>query len=407
MNAMQGKNKPFANPVWVGLLAILMLVGFAAWIFQLNVGLKSTGMSNPISWGLYIITFAFLVGLSAGGLIVSSLAYILKNDRLESIAPLGVIVAVACVVGAMAIIIPDVGHPEKVINILFSGNLASPLMWDIFILLAYLAIGLIEVWLLFGKRWKQVEPESKRRVIRGMAFFVLPVAILVHSITAWIFGLQVGRPFWFTGLMAPIFISSALVSGLGLLLLVMLAVRRSAKLPAEHFTFLGSLLAVFIALDFFLLFSELMTISYARGVEAFGVVEDLLIGPYASFFWTEILLGMVAPFLLLVIPATRRSMTWIGLASFLAMGGVFLKRLNIILPSFQRLNIDYIPGVSLGRYAGFVNPFTNQPAYFPTWVEVAITVGVLAGVLFLITVGVNLTTTWREGHPAVTEAKAA
>jgi molybdopterin-containing oxidoreductase family membrane subunit len=407
MIAMQAKGKLFANPVWTGLLVILMLAGFAAWIFQLNNGLASTGLSNPVSWGLYIITFAFLVGLSAGGLIVSSLAYVLKNDRLESIAPLGVIVAVACVIGAMAIIIPDVGHPEKVVNILFSGNPGSPLFWDIFILLAYLAVGLVEFWLVFGRRAGGAEAERKQKTMRVMAYFVLPIAVLVHSITAWIFGVQVGRPFWFTGLMAPIFISSALVSGLGLLLLVMLVVRRSMQIAAEQFTFLGSLLAAFISLDFFLLFSELLTVSYARGVEEFGVVAALLNGPYAVYFWVEVLLGMIAPFVVLVIPATRRSTAWIGMASFLAMGGVFLKRLNIILPSFQNLNLDYAPGVSLGRYAGFVSPFTKEPAYWPTLVEVAITIGVLAGVLFLITLGVSLANARKDAKPAMAEARAA
>src|SRR5690606_24640132 len=119
---------------------------------------------------------------------------------------------------------------------------------------------------------------------------------------------------------------------------------------------LGSLLAAFIALDAFLLFSELMTIGYAQGVNEFNVVGALLTGSFAPFFWAEVVLGLLVPFVLLVVPATRRSAGWVGLAAALAMGGVFLKRLNIILPSFQSLNLDYAPGVSLGRYLGFVSP---------------------------------------------------
>ncbi|MEX2162111.1 MAG: NrfD/PsrC family molybdoenzyme membrane anchor subunit [Anaerolineales bacterium] len=399
------KNLSLKGLVWPGLLAALMLMGVAAWVYQYSAGLQVTGLSNPVSWGLYIITFAFLVGLSAGGLIVSSLAYIMKNDSLERIAPLGVIVAVASIMGAMAIIIPDVGHPERIVNILLGGNPSSPLFWDIVILIAYLAIGMVEWWILFGKRWRTAEPTRKNRVLRRLAYFVLPLAILVHSVTAWIFGLQVGRPFWFTGLMAPIFISSALVSGLGLLLLVMLAVRRSAKIKDEQFTSLGTLLASFIALDAFLLFSELMTISYARGVDAFNVVSELLTGRYAPFFWGEVLVGLVIPFLILVLPYTRRSIQWIGLASGLAMVGVFLKRMNIILPSFQNLNLDYAPGVSLGRYTQFASPFTNQPTYMPTWVEIMITVGVLAGVLFVITLGINQARTHLK--PFAGEARSA
>jgi dimethyl sulfoxide reductase membrane subunit len=409
---MKTQSRLFAHPAWLGVLTVLMLAGLGAWIYQVRFGLVVTGMSNPISWGLYIITFAFLVGLSAGGLIVTSMAYILRHERLYSIAPLGVIVAVACVVGAMAIIIPDVGHPERIYEILLRPNFASPLTWDIFILTLYLAIGLVEAWLLFSRRADAADAARKDRILRYLAYLVLPVAILVHSVTAWIFGLQVGRPFWFTGLMAPIFISSALVSGLGLLVLVMLAVRRAGrmKIADDQFTLMGGLLAAFIALDFFLLGSELLTLSYARGVEAFAIVRELVVGSFAGFFWVEILLGVVVPFVLLVLPATRRSPAWVGLAGFLAMAGVFLKRLNIILPSFGELNLSYAPGVSLGRYEAFASPFSMQPGYTPTAVEVLVTLGVLAGVLMLITIGVHLATTARqrrEVRPLVAEASRA
>jgi dimethyl sulfoxide reductase membrane subunit len=381
---MQSKNRSLGNMVWSGLFFILMLLGFATWIYQLNAGLVSTGMSNPVSWGLYIIVFAFLVGLSAGGLIVSALAYILKNERLEKIAPLGVVVAVACVIGAMAMIIPDVGHPEKVFNILFSGNVASPLFWDIVILFTYLIIGLVELWLIVRG--------TAHAKLRWMAYLILPVAILVHSVTAWIFGLQVGRPFWFTGLLAPIFISSALVSGLGLLLLVMLAVRRKFEIPDDTFSYLGGLLAAFIALDAFLLFSELVTLTYARGIEEFTIANLMLTGPFAVFFWIEVLAGVLLPFVILLVPSLRRSPMWVSVAGLLAMFGVLLKRVNIIAPSFQHLNIDYAPGVSTGRLVELAGPFTNQPVYSPTWVEYMIVIGVLGGVAFLITVGVAVLT---------------
>ena len=67
--------------VWLGLLAVLMLIGLVAWINQLVLGLQVTGMRNLVTWGLYIITFTFLVGMSAGGLIVSSAAYVFKVER--------------------------------------------------------------------------------------------------------------------------------------------------------------------------------------------------------------------------------------------------------------------------------------------------------------------------------------
>jgi molybdopterin-containing oxidoreductase family membrane subunit len=387
---MKTKSLSVTNIVLLGVLVALIIAGIATWVYQMIQGLQITGLSNPISWGLYIISFAFLVGLSAGGLIVTSLAYILNNKRLEAIAPLGIIVSVACVIGAMLIIIPDVGLPFRIPRILIRPNITSPLTWDIFILITYLVIGLVEAWVFFSKKWK-AQPEKQERTLRVMAYIVLPVAVLVHSVTAWIFGFQVGRPFWFTGLMAPIFIASALVSGLALLVLVMLGVQKAGwmKIDDSQYPFLGGILAGFIAVDIFLFLSELLTIGYAGGIDADRVARDLISGSHAPFFWVEIFGGVVLPFLLLVLPATRRSKAWVGVASALAMIGVFLKRVNIILPPFEKVNIDYTPGVSLGRYSEYVSPFTTSPIYEPTLPEVVITIGVFAGVIFLIIVGVQ------------------
>lgn len=387
---MQAKSRSVTSLVLLGVLVALIIAGIAAWVYQMNQGLQITGLSNPVSWGLYIISFAFLVGLSAGGLIVTSLAYILNNERLEAIAPLGIIVSVASVIGAMLMIIPDVGLPWRIATILVRPNITSPLTWDIFILITYLVIGLVEAWVFFSKKWK-AQPEKQKRTLRTMAYIVLPVAVLVHSITAWIFGLQVGRPFWFTGLMAPIFIASALVSGLALLILVMLGVQKAGwmKIDDSQYPFLGGILVGFIGVDIFLFLSDLVTIGYAGGTDAGRVVNELVVGSHAPFFWAEILGGVVLPFLLLVLPATRRSKTWIGVAAALAMVGVYLKRVNIILPAFEKINVDYAPGVSLGRYTEYTSPFTTAPNYAPTLPELIITVGVFAGVIFLIILGVQ------------------
>jgi len=387
---MQTKQRSVSNLAWIGVLAALIIAGIATWVYQMNQGLQITGLSNPVSWGLYIISFAFLVGLSAGGLIVTSLAYILRNEKLEAIAPLGIIVSVACVIGAMLMIVPDVGMPFRIWTILAHPNLTSPLTWDIFILLTYLIIGLFEAWVFFGKSWK-AKPEKQEKVLRTMAYIVLPIAVLVHSITAWIFGLQVGRPFWFTGLMAPIFIASALVSGLALLILVMLVVQKTGwmKIDDAQFPFLGGLLVSFIAVDIFLFLSDILTIGYAGGTGADRVVKDLVSGSHAPLFWFEIIGGVIIPFLLLVLPATRKSKSWIGVAAALALVGVYLKRVNIILPAFLKINVNYAPGVSIGRYSEYTLPFTTTPTYTPTLPELIITIGVFAGVLFLITLSVQ------------------
>ena len=387
--------------VWLGLLAVLMLIGLVAWINQLVLGLQVTGMRNLVTWGLYIITFTFLVGMSAGGLIVSSAAYVFKVERLKSMAPVGIVVAIASVLGAMAMIVPDVGHPERLFNIVAGGRFTSPIVWDLFVISLYLLVGLFEAWVFFGGRWRKQSEVQRERVLKVAAWIAFPVAILVHSITAWIFGLQIGRPFWNSALMAPIFLSSAIVSGLGLLLVVAFLGRKKniPGLGAENRSAIAGLLSAFVALDLFLLFCDLFTALYAGQTSAAAGATVLVSGSLAPIFWSEVAFGALLPLVLLAIPQTRRSPGWLGLAGALVMLGVFAKRINIIMPGYlEQENISFAPGVSTGDFvpaAGDLfragqSSFTNVPSYLPTITEIVITLGILAMVAFVVTIGVQL-----------------
>lgn len=385
---------------WMALLIVLVLVGFGVYIRQLIYGLQVTGMSNRVSWGLYIITFAFLVGLSAGGLIVSSSAYVLKIEKLKQMAPVGIVVAVACIIGAAAMIMADVGHPERVLNIVLGGRYTSPIAWDFLVISIYLLVGLYECWIFFSKHWKGETEERRENVLAKAAYFSLPIALLVHSITAWIFGLQVGRPYWDTALMAPIFISSAVVSGLGILLIIAYLGRKNAipGLDEENVGTLAKILIGFILLDLFLLFCDLFTLVYSGGTIQADAALLILTGKFAPLLWFELIAGMIAPVIILINKATRRSPSWLAAAGLLVMVAVFLKRINIILPGFMVLNIPNGPGVSTGRFVQSTGKFFEAgessfaavSTYMPTISEIAITIGVLSLVALIITYGIGL-----------------
>lgn len=385
---------------WMALLLVLVLVGFGFYIRQLMNGLQVTGMSNPVSWGLYIITFAFLVGLSAGGLIVSSSAYVLKIEKLKQMAPVGIVVAVACIIGAAAMIMADVGHPERVLNIVFGGRYTSPIAWDFLVISIYLCIGLYECWIFFGKRWRGESEEKRESVLAKAAYFSLPIALLVHSITAWIFGLQVGKPYWDTALMAPIFISSAVVSGIGVLLIIAYLGRKAVipGLDEENVSTMSKILIGFVLLDLFLLFCDLFTPVYSGGTTPAEAALIILTGKFAPLLWAEVIVGMIVPLFILTNKSTKRSPGWLATAGFLVMAAVFLKRINIILPGFMVLNIPNGPGVSTGRFVQSTGKFFEAgqssfaavSTYAPTLSEIAITVGVLSLVALIITYGVGL-----------------
>ncbi|GAB6171372.1 polysulfide reductase NrfD [Paradesulfitobacterium aromaticivorans] len=382
-------NKRYVNP-WTIILTILSLVGLGAWVYQLTNGLIATGMRNMVSWGLYITFFMFFVGLSAGGLIVSSSATVFNIKQFKPVAKPAVLLSITCIIVATLLIFVDIGRPDRVLNLLFHPQFDSPLTWDVVVITLYLVTSLVYLY-------NMTRAEPNQRNVKVLSAIALPVAILVHSVTAWIFGLQIARPTWHSALMAPLFVASALDSGLALLLLVLIGLNTftSFKVEKKLISTLGGLLAVFIAVDVYFVFSEILTALYPGEEQLMGYLTLMLSGSLAPFFWGEIILGAVVPFLILVFPKNRMKNSLTILASALVVVGVLFKRIWLLFSSLLLPLIGLAPGVTLGAYqmpqtfGQAVTPgiWATVGSYAPTWVELAIVVGVCAFGALLFTVG--------------------
>ncbi|CBL04245.1 NrfD/PsrC family molybdoenzyme membrane anchor subunit [Gordonibacter pamelaeae] len=192
--------------------ALLTIMGLALWVMQLSGGMVQTGMRNLDSWGLYITMFMFLVGLSAGGLIISSAPRVFGVEGFGGISKIAVWTSICCTVLAIGFVVVDLGQPLRLWELFAYSNLGSPLMWDIIVLGTYLILSIVYLWATLRFEGGKGSATSLR-VISAIA---LVCAILVHSVTAWIFGLQQGREMWHTALLGPWFVSSALVCGVAL-----------------------------------------------------------------------------------------------------------------------------------------------------------------------------------------------
>lgn len=400
-------------PFVVGSLVLLaiFIAGMVAWGYQFSQGLIVTGMRNVVTWGLYIAFFMLFVGLSAGGLIVASAGTLFGARRLVPLAPLAIWVSLVTVLAAALLILPDMGHPERLLNLFLYAQVTSPLIWDIAIIFGYAILSAAYLWLhvrpalaargsrLAFSRGPLSEGQLARneRLIRRFAYVALPLAIAIHSITAWIFGLQPSRPYWDTAILAPLFITSALVSGLGLMLVVILTARRFNLLavPAETISLLGGLLAVFIATDFFMLFADYLTALYAGGPSRTDPINLLLSGQYSWVLIGEIILG-VAAFVLLFTKRARAILPLVGLAGALAIVSVFLKRFGLIAAGLHFPLVDSQPGIPLGDVTSTTAtgipteaPFAALGSYSPTIIEFAIIAGILALWVLVIAIGIR------------------
>lgn len=360
----------------IGVLAALTAAGIAAWIYQLMGGLGVTGMNNSTSWGLYIVCFMFFVGLSAGGLIVASSASVFHVAEYKKVALPAVILSTVCICCAGLFVLIDLGGIQRVWRILTGPNVTSPLFWDICVITCYLAVNVVYLRFMVSKK-----PRAQDRVA-VVSRFALPIAILVHSVTAWIFGLEMAKEGWYSAIMAPIFVASAMDSGLALLLLSLMGLTKSGVFKTEKklLSSLAGLLAASIAVDAFFIGCEVLTMAYpgAAGAETLAVMAT---GATAPFFWLEIVAGLLVPFCILVFAKNRARMGFVAFASICVVAGVFFKRVWLLLTSFVEFNVAGAPGVSLGTLGaqqGGTGMWTTAGAYAPTWVEVVVAVGVVS-----------------------------
>ena len=377
---------------WIVIPVVLVIIGLAVWIYQLTKGLQITNMRDNVIWGLYIISFMFFVGLSAGGLIIASAGRLFHVDRFKPIVRLAVVEAAVTIFTAAILIIPDLGTPSRIFNLLIHAHWMSPMIWDITVIAIYLVLSLLYIWFYMRRdladrgSWmalgtKDTSPAARARDDRltyGLAWVALPAAVLVHSITAWVFGLQISRGFWYSAIMPPLFICSALVSGLSLVIILSLITRRYGRVDFDNglVSYLGGLLAVFIAVEGFLVLSEVLAGRYP-GVPT-DAVNQLFSGRYAPGFAVEVIVGLVIPFILLAVASLRRRPSLVVFASVLALIGIFVHRANLIVIGLGEAPIRLSPGTPLGIPAEDGSSFATSSVYFPSGTEILIVLGIVA-----------------------------
>ena len=369
--------------IGIAVAAVVAAAGVALWVVQLSGGLVQTGMRNLDSWGLYITMFMFLVGLSAGGLIISSVPRAFGMKGFGGISKVAVWTSVCCTVLAIGFVVVDLGQPARLWELFAYSNLGSPLMWDIVVLGTYLILSIAYLWATLRAEAGKVSAAA----LRVISVVALVCAVLVHSVTAWIFGLQQAHELWHTALLAPWFVSSALVCGTALVLVVVIALRRAGYLELDQANVvkLAKMLGAFVVVDLYFFGCDLLTSAFPGGSGA-EVVSMLVAGPLAPFFWTEVV-GYILCAAVCFVPRLRTN-PLIVVASLLAIVGIFCKRVQLLVGGFQIPNIDYAAPVSsytvtdwtsgmAGAYQGMV--------YWPTPIEFGVALGVIGlGALLLL-----------------------
>ena len=373
--------------IGIAVAAVVAVAGIGLWIMQLTGGLVQTNMRNLDSWGLYITMFMFLVGLSAGGLIISSVPRAFGMKGFGGISKVAVWTSICCTVLAIGFVVVDLGQPLRLWELFAYSNLGSPLMWDIIVLATYLVLSIVYLWATLRAEAGKVSNTA----LRVVSVIALVCAVLVHSVTAWIFGLQQAHEFWHTALLAPWFVSSALVCGTALVLVVVIALRRVGYLELDqaYVVKLVKMLGAFVLVDLYFFGCDLLTSGFPGGSGA-EVVAMLVSGPLAPFFWVEIV-GCALAAVVCFVPKLRTN-PLIVVASLLAIVGILCKRVQLLVGGFQIPNIDYaapMSSLTVTDWTGGMAGAYQGMVYTPSPLEFGVVLGVVGLGALLLLVGLK------------------
>ena len=361
--------KVLKHVILVLIIAAALVAGAIAGIQQLQEGLGATALHEPGVWGLYVVCFAYFLGLGAGALTVASVAIHFGREQYRPVARAASVVALAALMLAGIFITADLGRPEKAHLMVTKMQLRSPLFWDFVILNAL--IGVAALYTFVPLRARLIEKggtigtllDSKLKVSAGASRIVgllagpmIVIIPVLYLVTARVFSSLQARPAWHTASLAPTFLVSALLSGLAAVAIVthLIGGFRATDTGKQAARVIAGGLLVIIVVDIVLFFVPLATMQqFDTSAQAGGA------GHLSGGMVFELIVGLLLPFALIA-AAWKRAPQLVAAPCVLILVGVLAKRWHIIISGSLHRNLPlptgtYSPnGVELGVSAGII-----------------------------------------------------
>lgn len=317
-----------------------------------------------VEWDLLIAVYPYITGLVAGAFIVSSLYHVFGLTRFAPVARFSLLTALAFLLVTPLPLVVHLGRPERAAEMFLTPNLTSAMSAFGYIWLFYLLLVLTETWLVFrpdivgyansaseGAKKTfysilalgiyEVSPESQpldKKVIKVLAFVGIPSAFLLHGYVGFIFGAVKANPWWSTPLMPIIFLMSATVSGVALLIMLYIVITKIRKMPIDQncLRSLGLWLGGFLSANVVLEALEVFNMYY-EAEESWGIVYQLITQKITlSYLGIQFVFGALLPLGILGYVALGRLgeqlKVFLSLvSSLLVLIGVFAMRWNVVI----------------------------------------------------------------------------
>src|SRR5512144_605175 len=326
---------------WMGILSVLVLLGVNAYARQFVDGLIVTGMSDQVSWGVYIANFTFIVGVAAAAAMLVIPVYIYNNKELHDLVIFGELLAVAAILMCLAFVTVDLGRPDRFWHLIpgvgqfnFPGSMLS---WDVIVLNGYLLLNVHICGYLLYCRYIGQRPATWFYI--PFVFVAIVWAVSIHTVTAFLYVGLGGRPFWNSAIVGPRFLASAFTAGPALIILALQIIRRVTeyRITDRALLTLRSIVQVSMIINVFLLFNEVFKEFYSGNLHV-ASSKYLYLGLHGHnalvpWIWTAITFNLIA-MVLLVLPVSR-SLKWLNLTCVLCIVDIWIEKgMGLVIPGF-------------------------------------------------------------------------
>lgn len=317
-----------------------------------------------LHWGLLVVIYPYLTGLVAGAFILASLVKIFDVKELQPTYRISMLTALAFLFVAPLPLLAHLGHPERSFEIFLTPNSSSAMAMFGFVYAWYLmAVLLLEIWFdyrkdliiwaskekgirkwihkiisLFSKDISESALKFDKKSIKVVTLIGIPSAFLLHGYVGFIFGSIKANPWWSSVLMPIVFLFSAIVSGIALVLLIYMVVTplRKKEIDMKCLDKLASYLFYVMIVDFSLEILDFIHRSY-EAEESIKIIAELVSGKlFVSLIVIQLLIGMIVPLGSIAavkffkLPAELRKSIYF-VSALLVQVGIFTTRWNVVV----------------------------------------------------------------------------
>jgi len=321
---------------------VIVAAGMGAVWYVEKYGHIVTGMGNKIVWGLPHVFAIFLIIAASGALNVASISSVFSKPEYKPYARLSGLLALSLLAGGLAVLVLDLGRPDRLLIAMTTYNFKSIFAWNIYLYTGFMAIVIVYLWAMMARNMDKYSSP--------IGYFAFAWRLILTAGTGSIFGFIIAREAFNSAVMAPLFIASSFVYGLAFTIVVLNLVahaRQRELMPDILIEKFRGLLIIFTVSVIFLTIILHITNLYASGrqdVEWFMLASGNI---YSLTFWIgQIAIGTLAPLALLIIPRKTEKRRTLLLPSLLLLFGG-LAQIYALLIGGQAFPLDLFPGMEI------------------------------------------------------------